>query len=229
MKSILAIIYLFLIVPGVFSALPSIKCNGIVREVIASSEYAYEQKYEKSERRNRPPLNQSPVLNGKPAMNSERDRSLLLNMGQISINFMYATLVWRSLTLLDIAAQNPNKLLKFVSSKSLSLMVLLNIVALIANIFRPMKYKNLLKVGLGLNVVQEWIDLLYNVFMISLSSDRSYPREFYFGRLIWNLWFTVSGLANLKSRWVFLAPRIPESQPQQPDPNSQYQSKYRKF
>ena len=142
-----------------------------------------------------------------------------MELGIASINILFIMSIWRCIVLYDLATSFTSPVLKSVSTLPLQFLLILNVLSLFVNLLRPMQYKNILKIAMGLNIVKEWVDLAYNLFIIVFGPsilDLQTPQEiqyftkgYFFGRLMLNMWFLVSGIAQLRSRWVFQArPRM---------------------
>ena len=126
-----------------------------------------------------------------------------------SIALLFGLLIWRSLTSFELASQFTNSSLLLLALVPSVALLVTNIAGFLLNIIKPYNFKNHLKVILAINIVREWIELIYSLFMIvkltwssSSSSLSSIPRETYFGSMFMNIWWCVVCFSFSRSRWV---------------------------
>eukprot|EP01032_Pedospumella_encystans_P032051 gene32051-36183_t len=84
-------------------------------------------------------------------------------------------------------------LLNRVSTVSVSPVIAIlvaNVVGLAVNLLSPLNYKNYLKAIVAANVLREWTEAVYNIFMLFFaSSDSDKPMGEYLGRIFMNIWW----------------------------------------
>lgn len=221
MKGIFVIICVLLVFLCVNSLSSVVRQKILVREVIAVNEKPYEQRNDPTYRKNRQPLNSDPtsIENANDLISKGKFARMI---GSASITLLYAVMIWRSVTLHEIIKELPNIAFKRIFLSFAYLVAVINCFGLSLNFIRPMQFKNLLKVGVWINVALESIDALSNLFMIGYNSARPFPKEFYVGRIFGNIWFLMFAIANAKSRWVFQVARNIEPQPLNPRQYQKY-------
>lgn len=153
----------------------------------------------------RPPSN-NPY---KPNANqpTEMKNRFRMELGAASISLLFVLSIWRTIVLHDAASTFMSPLMNLLTTIPLKCILMLNIVSLVTNLVKPLYFKNILRLTFGLNILKEAVDLTYNAVMIVfnksfLISQPIFPREYYLGRLLMNLWFLLAGISQLKSRWV---------------------------
>jgi len=146
-------------------------------------------------------LQQQPI--GRPQLNP-----LVRQTTTASIALLFALLIWRSLTSFELASQfMDHSVLQHLSLLPSIVLLITNIIGFLCNIIKPYNFKNHLKVILAINIVREWIELVYSLFMVitwsSTSSSVSIiSRETYFGSMFMNIWWCVVCFSFSRSRWV---------------------------
>mmetsp|Transcript_1285 Transcript_1285/g.2082 ORF Transcript_1285/g.2082 Transcript_1285/m.2082 type:complete len:264 (+) Transcript_1285:81-872(+) len=120
-----------------------------------------------------------------------------------AIGLLFGLLIWRSLSAYEMADQFVNESFRIMAIIPVMALLLANITGFIVNLLKPLNFKNHLKVILALNVIREWVELVYNVVMlITTSGTAQIPREVYFGRFFMNCWWSLWCFSFSKSRWV---------------------------
>ena len=128
---------------------------------------------------------------------------LVKKASTISISALFGLLIWRSLTSYEMANEFMSDSARVLTATPVAGLLLANLVGFVVNILKPINFKNHLKVILAVNIVREWVELLYNVFMLIFSSSKSLtPREVYFGRFFMNCWWSLLCVSFSRSRWV---------------------------
>lgn len=132
-----------------------------------------------------------------------KENPLIKQVPTASVGILFGLLIWRTFTAQELASQFTTPLLQYLSIPPLILLLLVNIAGFIVNIIKPINFKNQMKFILGMNVVREWIELIYNVIMMAFYPKTCInPREAYFGRFLMNIWWTALCSTFSKSRWV---------------------------
>jgi hypothetical protein len=139
----------------------------MVRDVVTEAKQHYaNRRLGKPGPRNYSATNKSPVV----ILSLDKNCNTFDRWSTIAV--LHPFMIWRSVTLFKCALQNPNKLLRVVLSVLVVVLANFNIAGLITNIFQPVKYKDLLELGIGLNGMQESIALstmqswLHGIFFI---------------------------------------------------------------
>lgn len=142
---------------------------------------------------------------------------LLKQASTASVCLLFGLLLWRSLSSYELADQFQNEFIRLMTIVPVVGILIANAIGFLVNLVKPLNFKTHLKVILAVNVVREWIEMAYNVFMlIASSSGAAVPREAYFGRLFMNIWWSTLCVSFSKSRWVLLQPAEPQHVQQQP-------------
>ena len=141
-----------------------------------------------------------------------------------AIGILFVLLIWRSLAAYELADQFNVGITRIIAVTPTVLILLANLAGFVVNMMKPHNFKNTLKVVLAMNVIREFIEMLYNISMLVLNNRRSglqiIPTEVYIGRFFMNAWWLSLCLTFSKSRWV-LAVIPPSPQQQQSIPQQQ--------
>jgi hypothetical protein len=157
-------------------------------------QYSYSQANQQRAR----PNNAPPTLN-----------PLMKQASTGAIGLLFGLLIWRSLAAYEMADQFVNETFRILTVVPVMALLLANLIGFIVNIMRPLNFKNHLKAILAVNIIREWIELLYNMVKLVLtSSTAQIPREVYFGRFFMNCWWSFLCFSFSRSRWV-LQPSLP--------------------
>jgi hypothetical protein len=142
---------------------------------------------------------QHPAAIARPELNP-----LVRQTTTASIALLFGLLIWRSLTSFELASQFTNSSLLLLALVPSVALLVTNIAGFLLNIIKPYNFKNHLKVILAINIVREWIELIYSLIMIVIwsPSSSSLPRETYFGSIFMNIWWCVVCFSFSRSRWV---------------------------
>ena len=121
-----------------------------------------------------------------------------------SIALLFGLLIWRSLTSFELASQFTDDSMRLLSLIPSVALLVANIAGFLLNIVKPYNFKNHLKVILAINIIREWVELVYSLFMMVTWSPTSsvVPRETYFGSMFMNIWWCVVCFSFSRSRWV---------------------------
>jgi hypothetical protein len=134
---------------------------------------------------------------------SQQQYPLRREAGTASICVLFGLLVWRSLSAYDLIDQLSPGVFKLFSVVAVVSILIANITGLIVNIMRPLNFKNGLKLVLAMNVLREWSELVYNIFMLIFSSSTAeLPKDAFIGRIFMNVWWSLLCFSFSKSRWV---------------------------
>ena len=140
-----------------------------------------------------------------------------------AIGILFVLLIWRSLAAYELADQFNVGITRIIAVTPTVLILLANLAGFVVNMMKPHNFKNTLKVVLAMNVIREFIEMLYNISMLVLNTRRSglqiIPTEVYIGRFFMNAWWLSLCLTFSKSRWVLAV--IPPSPQQQSVPQQQ--------
>ena len=143
-----------------------------------------------------------------------------------AIGILFVLLIWRSLAAYELADQFNVGITRIIAVTPTVLILLANLAGFVVNMMKPHNFKNTLKVVLAMNVIREFIEMLYNISMLVLNNRRSglqiIPTEVYIGRFFMNAWWLSLCLTFSKSRWVLAV--IPPSPQQQSVPQQQQQA-----
>ena len=151
--------------------------------------------YQQHQRRHQPP----PYVN-----------PLFKQAGTASIGVLFCLLIWRSFSAFEMADQFDSSM-RLYALLPIIIISCANAFGFIINFLKPLNFKNHLKFILFLNIVREWVELVYNMFMLVITrSDSVIPRQTYFGRFFMNCWWTMLCISFSKSRWV-LQPTMPSN------------------
>jgi len=123
---------------------------------------------------NNPNINTNQQSNIPPVLNP-----LLKQAPTASIVMLFLLLIWRSLASYELAGQfAPDSYLRLLAVTPSLTILLSNLTGFVVTIFKPINFKNHLKIILAINIVREWIELIYNILKIILSSSSAVvPRE----------------------------------------------------
>ena len=132
---------------------------------------------------------------------------LARKVNSMSIGILFMLLVWRNLSVYELADQFVSKRMRLLTLPPLVAILLSNLLGFLMNVMRPHGFKNLLKLILATNISRECVELVYNVAMVfSRSRYSSIPRDVYVGRFFMNVWWTAFCLSFSRSRWVAGSP-----------------------
>ena len=128
---------------------------------------------------------------------------LVRKVNSLSIGVLFMLLVWRNLSVYELADQFVSRRMRLLTLPPLVLILLSNLFGFLMNVMRPHGFKNLLKLILAANTSREWVELAYNVAMVfSRSRYSSIPRDVYIGRFFMNVWWIAFCVSFSRSRWV---------------------------
>eukprot|EP01031_Cornospumella_fuschlensis_P035141 gene35141-42563_t len=90
-----------------------------------------------------------------------------------------------------------------ITKVSLLSLLVLNIVGFVLNCLPQPGYahKTKLKAIVALNIVREWAEIAYNLYMVVLGGA-GVDRAMHQGRLFMNVWWSLLCLSYLRTRWV---------------------------
>jgi len=132
--------------------------------------------------------------------------NLLKQTSTASLGVLFGALIWRGLAVFDEAGMQRKGFLRTVSLPITLLILVANIAGFLVNVFKPNNFKNYLKGILALNIVREWIDLMFNLILVLVRPWNRMairtPREVFFGRIFINMWWMTLCFGFSKSRWV---------------------------
>ena len=132
---------------------------------------------------------------------------LARKVNSVSVGLLFMLLVWRNLSVYELADQFVSKRMRLLTLPPLVVILLSNLLGFLMNVMRPHGFKNLLKLILAANTSRESVELVYNVAMVfSRSRYSSIPRDVYVGRFFMNVWWTAFCLSFSRSRWVAGSP-----------------------
>ena len=139
-------------------------------------------------------------------------RPLLNRVSTVSVCMMFGLLIWRSLSSYELANEFTGEPLRLLATAPVIAILVANVVGLAVNLLSPLNYKNYLKAIVAANVLREWTEAVYNIFMLFFaSSDSDKPMGEYLGRIFMNIWWNVLCFTYIKSRWVLHDPPTPEN------------------
>lgn len=128
---------------------------------------------------------------------------LLMRSTTASVCLLFGLLIWRSLSSYEMADQFVSKSARLLASIPIITILFANVVGLAVNLIKPLNFKNHLKAILAANIVREWVEFVYNLFMVLFASARATtPRTEYLGRIFMNIWWNLICFSFIKSRWV---------------------------
>eukprot|EP01038_Epipyxis_sp_PR26KG_P004391 gene4391-6209_t len=129
---------------------------------------------------------------------------LLKQASTVSIGLLFGLLTWRTLAAYEMADQfSRGSFIRLAATIPTSIILFSNLIGFLVNILKPLNFKNHLKFILALNILREWIELLYNMLMMIITNAMSpTPREIYFGKFLMNCWWLTLCISFIKSRWV---------------------------
>ena len=147
--------------------------------------------------------------------------SFLRRTSTFAISCLFVTLTWRtfnSYAILEEIASRYRASTNFLISG----MLVLNVVALLANVFRPMQLKTSIKVALGVNMIKEALESLFDLYMIIFPNKfGALNRDFYFGKFAYSVFFTAFLWTFSTARWATGSASSP-SPPPPPPPQSSF-------
>ena len=139
-------------------------------------------------------------------------RPLLNRVSTVSVCMMFGLLIWRSLASYELANEFTAEPLRLLATAPVIAILVANVAGLAVNLLSPLNYKNYLKAIVAVNVLREWTEAVYNIFMLFFaSSDSDKPMGEYLGRIFMNIWWNVLCFTYIKSRWVLHDPPTPEN------------------
>jgi len=151
-------------------------------------------------------------------------RPLLNRVSTVSVCMMFGLLIWRSLASYEMANEFASQPLRLLTTAPVIAILVANVVGLAANLLSPLNFKNYLKAIVAANVLREWVEAVYNVFMLFFaSSDSDKPMGEYLGRIFMNIWWNVLCFTYIKSRWVLHDPNASENRQSSGIDNEKYQ------
>ena len=146
---------------------------------------------------------QYPRTAGVAAGQQAQVNPLLKQVSTASIGLLFALLIWRSLSAYELADQFSSGSLRLLAVTPTVFILCANLAGFVVNMFRPVGFKNHLKLILVMNICREIAELVYNMLMVLFTSSQSaIPREVYFGRFMMSSWWLFLTLGFAKSRWV---------------------------
>lgn len=146
---------------------------------------------------------QYPRTAGVAAGQQAQVNPLLKQVSTASIGLLFALLIWRSLSAYELADQFSSGSLRLLAVTPTVFILCANLAGFVVNMFRPVGFKNHLKLILVMNICREVAELAYNMLMVLFTSSQSaIPREVYFGRFMMSSWWLFLTLGFAKSRWV---------------------------
>ena len=111
-----------------------------------------------------------------PSRNSQAGlQGLMKQASSASIGVLFALLAWRALTAYEMASHFKNGMVRLLSISPSLVLLVMNLVGFLVNYFRPLGFKNYMKVILATNVSREWIELAYNFLMILVTDSTKPP------------------------------------------------------
>jgi hypothetical protein len=140
------------------------------------------------------------------------DRVLKGSVGHQTISFgsafttgvHFALMIWRLYT--EIAnCEESDGMISYIAMATMYLLQALNVAGFAANILDGAKYKTLLKRIVVLNMMREFVELLYNIFSF-ISPLASYQREHAIGSIFTSLWILAAHVAVIRSTWAAGSP-----------------------
>eukprot|EP01032_Pedospumella_encystans_P025645 gene25645-28974_t len=115
-------------------------------------------------------------------------RPLLNRVSTVSVCMMFGLLIWRSLASYELANEFTAEPLRILATAPVIAILVANVVGLAINLLSPLNYKNFLKAIVAANVLREWTEAVYNIFMLFFaSSDSDKPMGEYLGRIFMNI------------------------------------------
>jgi len=151
-------------------------------------------------------------------------RPLLNRVSTVSVCMMFGLLIWRSLASYEMANEFASQPLRLLTTAPVIAILFANVVGLAVNLLSPLNFKNQLKAIVAANVLREWVEAVYNVFMLLFaSSDSDKPMGEYLGRIFMNIWWNVLCFTYIKSRWVLHDPNASENRQSSGMDNEKYQ------
>lgn len=135
---------------------------------------------------------------------------LLMRSTTASVCLLFGLLIWRSLASYEMADQFSSQTMRLLATIPVIMILFANVVGLAVNLIKPLNFKNHLKAILAANIMREWIEVTYNLFMMLFAaSNAAIPRTEYMGRIFMNVWWNLICFSFIKSRWVLSEPTVP--------------------
>ena len=137
-----------------------------------------------------------------PKVQHPREENPLVKQASVvSIFVLFILLTWRSLSAYELADQFSSRSLRIITVAPTVGILLANLIGFVLNALKPSNFKNQLKVILAVNIIREIVELLYNMFMLVITSGLApIPREVYFGRFFMSVWWLLFLTKFSKSR-----------------------------
>ncbi|RYG68607.1 hypothetical protein EON64_04815 [archaeon] len=133
--------------------------------------------------------------------------TMVKHTDKVHAGILLFALCWRILGLYEISGSGGTikgfMRYRSVTRISLLLLLMLNILGFALNCLPVPGYrhKNKLKAIVAVNIIREWIEVFYNLYMILLGSD-AVDKAIYQGRLFMNIWWSLLCMSFLRTRWV---------------------------
>lgn len=146
---------------------------------------------------------------------AERGKAVNPLLSRVSTGYvcvLFGMLIWRSLAAYEMANEFASHSVRLLATTPVVVILIANIVGLAVNLFQPLNFKNHLKAILAANVLREWTEAIYNVFMLFFASTHAggKPMGEYVVRIFVNFWWSVFCFSYIKSRWVLHGPPTSE-------------------
>ena len=171
--------------------------------IVASNSQEYDDEFGQDNKMVSLKQNNYGKINDIAIQEVEKKSPFLRQAPTASIGVLFGLLIWRSYTAFELSDGFSSVLLKLFTKTPVSIILLADVVGFLVNLVKPHNFKNYLKVILGLNLIREIIELVYNLFKVIFTPSHGIiSREFYVGRLVMNLWWFSLCMAFQKSRWV---------------------------
>jgi hypothetical protein len=135
--------------------------------------------------------------------NTRPDNRIASQVTAASIGTLFVVLIWKLMIAFELADQITNTFQRNIATISLCIVLICNVAGFLFNIFSPLMFKSYLKIILAINMLREFISMMYNIFnMVFPSQDSNIPPEAYFLSIAYNLWIGILCYSFSKSRWV---------------------------
>lgn len=146
-----------------------------------------------------------------------------------SVAVFFVLLSWRTFSAHELASEFQSTILRMPTTMLTKLLLVSNLVGFLLAVARPFTSKNYLKMTLGMNIVKEYIELAFNIFMMVFATQSSsIAKEVYFGRFVGNTWFLLLCITFAKSRWVVSLQNDPNAakNPANSEPHDRYKANF---
>lgn len=151
--------------------------------------------------------------NLQPREERSKVHPLLMRSTTASVCLLFGLLIWRSLASYEMADQFSSQTVRLLTTIPIVMILFANVVGLAVNLIKPLNFKNHLKAILAANIMREWVEAAYNLFMMLFAaSNAAIPRTEYMGRIFMNVWWNLICFSFIKSRWVLSEPVVPGRQ-----------------